>query len=95
MSPFTDQKPKIATKKDCEMEWSGGKNGKYFRCYMCGYKFVEGDYWRWVYTNDIPDAGGNPLVCKECDGPDVRERWRTHKKELRTKYWWVNRIREF
>ena len=81
---FTDQKPRIATKEDCKAQWSGGENGKYFRCALCGHKFVIGDYWRFVYTNDIPAAAGNPLVCEKCDG--TKEEIVTKMRELKSEY---------
>lgn len=84
---FIDQKPHVATEEDCRAPWGGVKNGKRFRCYMCGHKFVVGDTYRWVYTNDTPGAGGNPIVCVKCDGPDVKERWAAMCKEARTKFW--------
>ena len=88
---FTDGKPRIATDKDVHANWAGGADGKYFRCAFCGHKFVVGDYWRFVYTNDMPQAGGNPLVCKDCDGDDIRQKWAKMCEDFRTKYWWFNR----
>lgn len=64
---FTDGKPWQASAKDCAARWSCGKPGEFFRCALCGHKFVEGDTVRWQYTNDTPGAGGNPLVCAKCD----------------------------
>ena len=87
---FTDGKPRIATKEDCNAPWSG--NRKNFRCYLCGYKFKVGDYWRWQFTNNIQGASGNPLVCKNCDGPDVIEKWKAlHEEAKSEKFWWFNR----
>ena len=97
MHSFTSGLPMIATKNDTLAHWGGGKPGEYFRCGFCGYKFREGDYWRWVYTNDTPGAGGNPFVCQTCDGPrvDLLARWkakydtvRQHREGL---YWWFYR----
>jgi hypothetical protein len=65
---FTDGKPWVATENDCKASWMGAKNGKLFCCFLCCYKFVPGDVVRWQYTNDVPGAGGNPLVCQSCDG---------------------------
>ena len=82
-------KPQIATEEDCKAEWSGGKSGKYFRCNLCGYKFVPGDHWRFVPTNKA-----NVFVCINCDGSntDVREAWYKMwddiKKMREGKYWW-------
>ena len=88
---FTDQKPRIATESDLKASWSGGKNGKYFRCYLCGHTFILGDYWRWVYANGKDMPGINFIVCKECDGPDVLERWADHKKHIEQVGWWFLR----
>jgi hypothetical protein len=80
-----------ATQKDVKARWSCGRPGERFRCYMCGHKFVVGDLWRAVYTNDTPGAGGNPLVCESCDSPDIKERWIERSEEARTKFWWIYR----
>lgn len=85
---FTDGKPLLATEEHLKAPWSGKRDGSMFRCRMCGYKFQLGDYWRFVYTNDIPGAGGNPLVCERCDGGDVCARWVQMCEEARTKFWW-------
>src|SRR5208283_4655763 len=55
-----------ATAEECKAPWSGGYNGKYFRCYFCGDKFVEGSEFRMIFTNDGKDGvpGGNPLTCR-------------------------------
>jgi len=66
-SGFTSQLPQIATERDLNARWGGDGPGNKFRCGLCNYKFQLNDYWRWVYTNDIPGAGGNPFICKNCD----------------------------
>lgn len=90
---FTNGLPRIATKEDCNTPWSAVPNGDNFRCCFCGYKFKEGDYWRWQYTNDIEGACGNPLVCKKCDeGPEkTREKWKKKWKKARTEFWWFTK----
>lgn len=90
MPSFTDQQPRKATREDLTARWLGGNPGEYFRCCLCGYKFKLGDYWRWVYTNHVPYAGGNPIVCEKCDGTneEVAEKWKKMRKEVRTKYWY-------
>lgn len=90
---FTDQKPHEATVEDLNARWGGGKPGERFRCMLCGYKFKLGDIFRWVFTNDIPGAIGNPLVCQKCDGPDVREKWKKLNEEFYRdqKFWWFRR----
>ena len=90
--PFTDQKQFIVTEEQTHLDWAGGKDGKYFRCYLCGHKFVEGDKVRWQYTNDIEGAGGNPIVCELCDGTkeEVVLKWEEmidEFKNFREKAW--------
>jgi len=69
----------------------GGKNGKYFKCALCGHEWKLDEVVRWVYTNDMKDAGGNPFVCVDCDGDDVRERWAKmcqEWREIKKKFWY-------
>jgi len=73
---FTDGKPFIATEKHLQTNWLCGKRGEYFRCFICGHKFQVGDTVRWQYTNNITGASGNPLVCSNCDGPNVIAKWK-------------------
>lgn len=89
MASFTDQKQRVATEKDCKAPWSGGKDGKYFRCYLCGYKFVVGDKWRWIFAGRIPLL--NFIVCEKCDGDDVLERWQKANEEAESRFWWLHR----
>jgi hypothetical protein len=90
---FTNGKPWIATEKDVHASWSGGKDGKYFRCALCGYKFKVGDTVRLQYTNDVPGAGGNPLVCQKCDGTkeEIVAKWRAMHEESKGRWWWFCR----
>jgi hypothetical protein len=86
---FIDGKPRIATEADCQACWSGGKPGVRFRCYLCGIKFQVGAIWRFVYDNDGASSGGNFLVCQNCDGDDVRERWKLHNQDAKRRFWWL------
>jgi hypothetical protein len=87
---FIDGKPRIATKEDCSASWGFIKNGERFRCYLCGHKFIVGDYWRFVFMNDGTHPGcGNFLVCEKCDGEDVKERFVKANEELRNRFWWA------
>jgi hypothetical protein len=82
---FTDQEPRCATEEDLKGNWGGYKNGKGFRCYLCGYKFKKDYYWRWVYS----PKSMNFITCEECDGEDVLERWKQAQEELGTRFWWM------
>lgn len=62
---FTNGKPWVATERHCTLQWGGHP---LFQCYLCGHKFKPGDIVRRQFTNDTPGAGGNPLVCANCDG---------------------------
>ena len=88
---FTDGKPVTVTEEHLKIRWGGRDPSKCpFRCYMCGNKFEVGGTFRFVYSNGVEGAGGNPLVCADCDGPnwDVVERWKAMRHEARTKFWW-------
>lgn len=77
------------------MDWSGGRNGCYFGCALCGHKFVPGDVVRWQYTNDIKGAGGNPLLCSKCDtGKEgvIAEIIARRKSIFSDRNWWFHRI---
>lgn len=93
--PFNEA-GQIATKEDCKAPWCCGKDGIYFRCGFCGYKFKPGDWWKAIFTNDMQGAGGNHLACKICadlalnDTAKLREMWRQHCngwKKVKEIYW--------
>ena len=89
---FTDQKRHVATDGDCKLCWSGGKNGKYFRCNLCGHKFKPGDAYRWVYYPKVV----NFMACDDCDGDDVEERFQALADEFRgtlnqDRFWWFKK----
>lgn len=78
----------VATKDDCQFAWSGVPNGKEFFCAFCRHRFVPGDEYRAVYTNDLKGAGGNPLTCRGCfvlycGLGGLRTRWQELWKEWR------------
>jgi hypothetical protein len=91
-SRFHNQEPFIVTNGDTKRPWSGGENGKYFRCHLCGVRFVAGMVVRWILANGIYNIGrmGNPWVCQGCDGDDVIERLVIHSEGAK-KYWWLRR----
>ena len=87
---FTDETEQIATEHDCKLPWMGGAKGKYFRCALCGHKFEPGDKWRFVFTNNLPGASGNPLVCETCYGSatEARAKWQAKCAEWNSGFWW-------
>jgi len=90
---FTNQKARYATEKDLKAPWSFGKNGKYFKCGLCGYKFKLGDYWRWIYMGDVGKELGkgytNFITCKLCDDNPKEKAIQQEKdfREFSKKYW--------
>lgn len=81
---------RIADESACNARWSGWKPGKKFRCYLCGKKFQVGDEYTQMYTNDTPNASGNPLVCGHCyRAGDAKERWIKMCEEARERFWWL------
>jgi len=96
MTSFTDQKQRLATEEDLQARWSGAGPGERFRCYLCGHKFQLGDLWRWVCSRNktVSDINGfvwmmpNFLVCNDCDGDDVLDRWVELNQEYFQKFWW-------
>lgn len=93
---FTSRKPFVVTQADTTLPWSGGKKGEYFRCYLCGHKFIAGDVARWEYTNDVPGTGGNMMVCGACDATkDVLvSKWKELTAEYNSPKFWRHRARE-
>ena len=96
---FTDQQSRIATEADLKAPWAGGKNGKYFRCYLCGHKFKVGDRWRFVFVDKMASC----IVCESCDGTneEVQQRWKALYEEFAAlangKFWYftIKQIDEY
>jgi len=84
---FTDSKFRIATEEQVNAELGGFVRGARFRCYLCGHKFVVGDYWRWVHATH--KGLTNFLVCQSCDCDDVLEKWIKANEELEKRFWWI------
>lgn len=85
---FTDQKQRTATEQDCKAPWGGHKDGKAFRCKLCGHKFVPGDKWRWLFGKGIT----NFIVCEKCDvGSDdeLRAKMKAIIDESKVRFWWL------
>lgn len=83
---WLNQEPQVATEEDCKGKWSGLPDGEGFRCKMCGYRFKVGDYWRWVSGEGKTI---NFIVCKDCDGEDVKERFVEHVEKGKREFWWM------
>ena len=49
--------------------WSGARDGRWCRCYLCGHFFKIGDRVRSIYSN-FPGSpfNGNPFVCESACG---------------------------
>ena len=79
--------------------YNGSKHGRSFRCCFCGNKFKVDDNIRWIYTNDLINATGNPLICESCYGEksveDIRKDWINMCEEADGKFWWFTRHTEY
>lgn len=86
---FTDGKTFAVTADQMKLNW-GGKGTKRFRCRLCGVKFKEGSLVRWVFTNyEGSGCPGNPFVCNDCDGEDVKLRLAANYEEAYRRFWWL------
>ena len=97
---FTDGNRRVATEEDLAMSWGGEKKGKRFRCYLCGHRFRVGDGWRWQYAAGRkfvnPETGKtfgvfNFVVCDDCDGDDVLDRWVQRNVDYNSSRFWALR----
>ena len=95
---FRNQKPFIATEKDCCASWGGG-----FWCALCGKEFKPGDTVRFVHATHVTiqlESGNtvgllNFKVCSSCDGEDVIDKWKAHNAEFfGPKFKTLRRVRE-
>ena len=87
---FTDMKPRVATEAHCTAAWGGEKNGKLFRCYLCGHKFTVGDVFRWQMMGNMV----NLIVCSDCDGsPDeLTDKYKKLEQDFNdNKYWYFRK----
>lgn len=65
-----NRQPFTVTAEMIGRPWCGYRDGRAFRCALCGRRFVAGDAARWIFTNDGKGQSGNPFVCSKCDGTD-------------------------
>lgn len=92
-SDRTNGKPFTVLDKHIAQPWSGYKDGRMFRCHMCGHFFKPGDTARFLWCNGVKeavDAGihcGNVMICAACDGPDIYPRLAEHERVGRARYW--------
>lgn len=82
--------PVVVTQELLELPWAGNKRN--FRCHFCGSPFELGERFRWIFTNDIPKAGGNPLACEACgtDREALRQKWVAMHEEfkaIKQRFW--------
>ena len=85
---FIDQKPFVVRESEYNARWSGYKDGRTFRCILCGDYFRIGDTARFIYMNDTRCGVGNCFVCSGCDGDDIKQRI-IDMAERANKYWWL------
>lgn len=92
-SDWMNGKPFTVTDEMMSSPWNGYRDGRTFRCYMCGEFFKPGCVARFVWCNGIKearDAGvhcGNVMVCDACDGPDIYARLAEHEQFGQKRYW--------
>lgn len=92
-SDWTNGKPFVVTEEMMSAPWSGFRDGRAFRCHMCGAFFKPGDTARFIWCNGIKEAieagvhCGNVTVCAACDGPDIYPRLAEHGRIGRDRYW--------
>ena len=84
---FTDEKPRIATNELINKYGGQSEKGKYFRCHLCGHKFIDGDYFRWVRV-------GNRFIvtCKLDDVSTIEGAWKqrlSQLEEIKQQFWWA------
>lgn len=90
---WMDGSPYLVTEADMSKPWSGFRDGRCFRCHMCGVFFKPGDTIRLIWCNGVKearDAGvncGNVHVCAACDGVDIYTRLAEHERIGNERYW--------
>lgn len=99
MNKFFSEELSVVTPEECAARWSGGAPGKFFRCGFCGYKFTVGDMKRVLYTNDLRNGWGNPIVCEKCNDSTehLRDKWVHRHLEFNSEknWWFINAYRTY
>lgn len=87
---WIDGKPLQVTEAHLKTNWSGYRDGRKFRCGLCGHRFQLGDTFRFVMANinGSPTKYGNFFTCASCDGDDVLQRRAAMEREAETRFWW-------
>lgn len=94
---FTDGKPFPVTEQEMGYSWSGARDGRNFRCHLCGKFFIVGDFAIFVYANgaESPVRCGNFLACSTVDGPvhgtkpEMLDMAAAGERKVRELYWWA------
>lgn len=75
------------------LPWSGHRDGRNFRCGLCGHRFAPGDQ----FSFNLAPAGcyGNFLTCGDCHGDDAIDRRKELVEEwegqIENRFWWAIR----
>lgn len=94
---FTNGKPFFVNAVEMSYAWSGARDGRNFRCQVCGRFFGVGDYAIFVYANGSgsPAKCGNFLACSTADGPvhgtkaEMLTAIADAEKLIDERYWWA------
>jgi len=93
-----NQRPFVVSKEDLKRPWGGYRDGRCFRCGLCGHLFKAGDIARWVYLGNSGFKYGNKFVCEKCDCKDVVEKFLELQEEWErmrnSKFWIFDRERK-
>lgn len=91
---WTDGKPYLVMEDDLTRPWSGAKDGRNFRCQLCGRFFEVGDLLVFIFGSR--SRAGNFLACSDETGPTHGDRetmlslleadW---QEVLRGRFWWA------
>lgn len=85
---FTDGKPRVATADEVALPWCGHKDGRCFRCNLCGEFIRIGETWRFVFTGNGVRMT-NFLAHVACCGDDPITKARALAEEGYQRFWWM------